>query len=119
TSFFLIVHELLFFGRVCALPDFTVRGRLEYRPVAPGKATACKTAYFYDREARRELAWGAVAGYGVNDRRRNDDANGLSNIAGVGKIIGDKDFEAWFPFGYSLYASSRDNPVSFEIKMIR
>lgn len=64
-------------------------------------------------------AWDAIAVYALNDSRWKDDPNVLKNIAGVDKIIGDKDFEAWFPFGYSLYASSRDNPVSFEIKMIR
>ena len=91
----------------------------EYRIFAPGKATAFKTTYFYGREPRFEQAWDAIAVYALNDSRWKDDPNVLKNIAGVDKIIGDKDFEAWFPFGYSLYASSRDNPVSFEIKTIR
>ena len=73
----------------------------EYRIFAPGKATAFKTTYFYGREPRFEQAWDAIAVYALNDSRWKDDPNVLKNIAGVDKIIGDKDFEAWFPFGYT------------------
>lgn len=90
----------------------------EYRIFASAENTAPKSTYFYGRAPRFEQAWDAVAVYLLNDSRWKDDPVVLKNIAGVDKMIGDKDFEAWSPFGYSLFASSQVNPVSFEIKMI-
>lgn len=91
----------------------------ECRTFAPGETAESKTTYFYGRESKFEQAWDAVAVYLLNDSRWKDDPIVLKNIAGVDKMIGDKDFETWSPFGGSLFASSQVNPVSFEIKMIR